>query len=225
MNDMNQKALAPAMYESITDEVSDILCDIAEMGLDAIMDDAFLREIPFLSTAVSLYRIGTSIRDRQYVKKLSAFILALNNGIVNDVQRKHYKAKVVDNPKRRNRELEYILILIDRYLHSDKAQNLAKLYLCYLDERISWHDFSKFAEVLDRLMPGDYTELCTGIWENVNDTDVSDNLLRLVSLGLVVSHNQGAKVDNTPGTLVFPDMTVKDYEITKFGRIFLECLS
>ena len=36
---------------------------------------------------------------------------------------------------------------------------LAKLYLSYLDENITWVDFAKYAEVVVRFLPGDYEML------------------------------------------------------------------
>ena len=217
--------LSLALSNSISSETGSLASNVFEAGLDVVMDDGFLKEIPIVSTAISLYKIGHTIHERHYLKKLAAFIAALNRGAAKDEQREYYKSKITDDPDSRNKELEYVLVVIERYTNSDKAQMLAKLYLAYLNERISWQDFTKYSEVLDRLMPGDYTELCNGIWSDINDADVSDSLLRLVSLGLVVSHNKGVKTGDSPGSLVFPDAAVKDYEITKFGSIFLDCLS
>lgn len=217
--------LSLALCDSMSNEVETIATSLLEVGLDAVMDDGILKEVPILSTAVSLYKIGTSIKERHQVKKLAAFVAGLNNGITDEEKREYYKSAVKDDPKKRNKELEYILVLIDRYIHSGKAGMLAKLYLAYLDEDIDWNTFSKAAEVLDRLLPGDFQELEGCFWTDLDDSDVSDGLLRLVSLGLVISHNKGAHVENTVGTLVIPDSTVKDYELTNFGRTFLWCLS
>ena len=219
------KNLSRALSESLSDEVSSLSTDLFEVGLDAVMDDGILKEVPILATAVSLYKIGNSLKERHYIKKLASFIALLNSGITNEKEREYYKSKVKDNPAVRDKELEYILILIDRYIHFDKAKKLAKLYLDYLDESIDWETFSKASEVLDRLLPGDFQELKKCFWNDLDDSNVSDALLRLVSLGLVISHNKGAHVENTSEMLVFPDSTVKDYELTIFGQTFLWCLS
>lgn len=47
------------------------------------------------------------------------------------------------------------MILIDRYIGVEKPQQLAKLYLAYLDGVIDWNELTKYAEVVDRFLPGD----------------------------------------------------------------------
>lgn len=212
--------LSFALSNSISEEIGNIATDILEIGLDSILDDGLLKEVPILSTAVNVFKIGKSVVERHYLKKLAAFISQLNKGIVDEKQRDYYKNTVKDHPRKRDEELEYILIIIDRYIHADKAKKLAKLYLSYLDKEIDWETFTKCSEILDRLLPGDYQELSLGFWPNLSDSEVSDSLLRLVSLGLVISHNKSAEVDNTVGKLIVPDSTVKDYELTRFGNAF-----
>ena len=216
--------LSQALSNSISEETQSVAAELMEAGLDSVMDDGLLKEVPILSVAVSLYKIGHSIKERYYLRKLAAFINALNKNVYNEEERNNYKRKISDNPKQRDKELEYILILIDRYIHSDKADKLAKLYLVYLDGKITWSMFSKYAEILDRLLPGDYEEMHTCSWPALNDSDVSDSLLRLISLGLVISHDKGATFGNTVGELALPDPVIKDYELTDFGIVFLRCL-
>ena len=62
--------LSTALEDSINGEISDVISDLAEIGLDSLFDEGVLREIPFVSTAVSVYRIGRSISERHYIKKL-----------------------------------------------------------------------------------------------------------------------------------------------------------
>ena len=57
-------ALPSAMQNSITEETADILSNIAEIGLDTVLNDGFLKEVPILSTAVNMYKIGNSLREQ-----------------------------------------------------------------------------------------------------------------------------------------------------------------
>lgn len=217
--------LSVALSESLSEEATLFTTGLLEVGLDAVMEDGILKEVPILSTAVGLYKIGHSLKERHYVKKLGSFVVALNNGIVDEEKREYYRNAMKNDPMQRDKEIEYILLLIDRYIHSDKAKMLAKLYLVFLDGGIDWNTFSKSSEILDRLLPGDYETLQIGDWPDVEDTSASDSLLRLVSLGLVVSHNRGTTMNNTVGTIIIPISTIKDYELTAFGEAFLRTLS
>lgn len=62
--------LPDALCDSITDEAGSAVADILEVGLDSVFEDSLLRDVPLLSTAASLYKIGHSIKERHYIKNL-----------------------------------------------------------------------------------------------------------------------------------------------------------
>ena len=57
--EMMSNNLSLALRDSINTEAGSIAANIAEIGLDSIIDDDMLREVPILSTAVSLYKLGS----------------------------------------------------------------------------------------------------------------------------------------------------------------------
>ena len=207
--------LSIALSDSISKEATSLTTDFLEIGLDAVMDDGILKEIPILSTAVGLYKIGHSLKERHYIKKLIAFIDALNKGVADEEKREYYKSKVKDDPKRRNKELEYILLLIDRYIQTDKAQYLAIAYLNYLDNYIQWDKFVKATEILDRLFLDDLDEMYSQSWLVINDSWMPDSLARLIGLGL-------AYVDTNQRMTTYDD-SAKRYYLTSFGNELLFC--
>ena len=178
--------LSLALRDSISEEASSTLSDIAEVGLDSILDDGLFKDIPLISTALSLYRIGRSVKERHYVKKLAQFISSLNNGVVDADSRDYYKQKLEGGNKQRNHELEYIMILIDRYISYNKPDMLAKLYLAYLREDILWKEFAMYAEAIDRFLPGDCSLLCSDADKFISRRNLGvEAILRLISLGLL----------------------------------------
>ena len=185
-------SLSSSFFASITDESLSICTDIGEMGLDSFMEDGIWKNIPFLSTAVSLYKIGNSIKGRHDLKKLAIFLEEINIGCADNDKLQQRRKKFEENSKFRNQELEYCMVLIDRYISSDKAKMLAKLYLSYLDDIISWSEFAEFSEIIDRLLPSDFwwmfEFMCHGgiHKKDFPNTDLSP-VLRLQSLGLVIA--------------------------------------
>ena len=222
---MDEKSLAVALEDTLAESTIDIISDIAEVGLDAVLDDGLLKDIPIISTAVSLFKIGKTIHDRVYVKQLGVFIDEIRKHTVNEEKRQKYINKLKENEAFRNKELEYLLTIIARYIGYEKPRMLAKTYLVYLEKRISWVELTVFSEIIDRLLPGDYEELKKGNQLNISDKNVSDHLLRLIAMGLMVSHVKDVAVATTVGSISIPAQTEKDYEITAFGKTFLECLS
>ena len=66
---MGSKSLSSSFLASITDDSLNICANIGEMGLGTFMEDGSWRDIPFLSTAVSLYKIGNSIKERHHLNE------------------------------------------------------------------------------------------------------------------------------------------------------------
>lgn len=216
---MDEQSLALAFGSSLTEEVSSIAGEYAELGLDALVEDGLFKDIPIVSTAVAVYRVGKSIREKHHIAKLISFLNEINKGIADEEKRQNYREKFTSNEKFRNQELEYILILIDRYISFDKPQMLAKLYLAYLDGRIKWDEFTQYAEVIDRLLPGDIYPGSDGLKYARNK---SDSQQRLAALGLMRGTIPSPSVDD--GVLSFSSAAL-NYELTKFGRTLLNILN
>ena len=171
--------------DSVLENFSDVLEELSEVELDRLLNNEIVKDIPVISTAVNICKAVNGIRERAYLKRLQQFINAMNQGIATSDKVEYYKERLT-NKKQRNKELEYILLLIDRYLHIDKTIFLAKLYLAYLDETIKWDEFVTLSEILDMLMPKDYNVLKSDYTYRINRDNNTDNILRLAGLGLII---------------------------------------
>lgn len=224
---MEDNNLSLALRNSISEEATNALTEIAEIGLDSVLDDGLLKDIPVISTAFSLYKIGRSIKERHYVKKLAQFVCALNNGAVGEESREYYKRKLEGNDVQRNQELECIMVLIDRYISYDKPDMLAKLYLAYLREDILWQEFAMYAEAIDRFLPGDCAMLCSEADKFVSRRNVGvESILRLISLGLLCETTTSSLFTDdghggfavTRASMNRTRMQEKTYKRTEFGE-------
>ncbi len=229
-NDASMLDLPSAMKDSLTGEASNVLSNIAEVGLDAIINDGLLKDVPLVSTAISIFRIGSGIRERHYIQKLASFVLALNNGMVDEKKRDYYKRRIMDNPKKSSKEIEYILLLIDRYLDANKPSLLAKLWLAFLDQRITWNEFAKYAEVIDRFLPGDCETLISATTYKTERDINTDSIQRLIALGLIIEGFRTMAVQEENGTLNIdpPELREKNernYNRTEFGNVLAYILT
>ena len=75
---MEKKYLAESLIKTIESEGMSVGANLFEVGLDSIMEDGFLKDIPLVSTAVALYKMGNSLIDRHNIKKLVEFIKGFN---------------------------------------------------------------------------------------------------------------------------------------------------
>jgi hypothetical protein len=224
---MEKQSLALSFSNSLTEEVSGITGEYVELGLDSLVEDGLFKDIPIVSTAVAVYRIGKSIRERYHIAKLISFLNEINKGIADKEKRQNYREKFTSNEEFRNKELEYILILIDRYISFDKPQMLAKLYLAYLDGKIIWEEFTMYAEVIDRFLLLDCRTLTSDAERFIVPRGIvgGESILRLVALGLMAEvtdtsafkeHSNG-NIGITWETLTRSISTDKTYRRTEFG--------
>lgn len=230
---MDEKSLAISFGESLTEEVSGLVGEYAELGLDALVEDGLFKDVPVISTITAVYRIGKSFRERHHLAKLISFLNAINKGIVDEEKRNSYREKFTSNEKFRNQELEYIMVLIDRYISLDKPQMLAKLYLAYLDEKIIWEEFTMYAEVVDRFLLLDCRTLVSEAttFHTLRDSG-ADIILRLVALGLMAEDKsitvsearKTIKGETRSASQMSSDSKKKKYKRTDFGRKLADIL-
>lgn len=230
---MDEKSLAISFGDSLTEEISSLVGEYAELGLDALVEDSLFKDVPVISTITAVYRIGKSFRERHHLAKLISFLNAFNKGIVDEEKRNSYREKFASNEKFRNQELEYIMVLIDRYISLDKPQMLAKLYLAYLDEKIIWEEFTMYAEVIDRFLLLDCRTLVSEAttFHTLRDSS-ADIILRLVALGLMaedksITVSEARKVlkgETRSASQMSSDSKMKKYKRTDFGRKLADIL-
>lgn len=225
---MVNRNLPSALCDSITGEAGNAVAGILEVGLDSIFEDGLLKDVPLLSTAASLYKFGHSIKERHYMKKLAEFIWALNDGLVGATQVKVFKDRILHDQKKSKKELEYILILVDRYISNGKPTIIAKLYLSYLESRLSWEEFTMYSEVTDQLFMSDLYFLRKEGNQIIPEVS-SDAALRLTSMGLLfeVREFPEFKVNPKDGHLYCITQAEKNEKIfsrTLFGRKYIEII-
>lgn len=88
---MNEQFLSSAFSNSLKDELVSTISEFVEIGLDSVMEESILKDIPIVKTAVSLYKIGHGIKDRYNIKKLVAFLNEINYGIADESKRLKYQ--------------------------------------------------------------------------------------------------------------------------------------
>lgn len=60
--------------KTLSSDYTNISKDMLEIGLDSILDNGLLKDIPTVGTLISLTKIGANIKDRLLIKKLIYFL-------------------------------------------------------------------------------------------------------------------------------------------------------
>ncbi len=222
---MDSDNLVVSFEKSFCNEVAEFTGEIVEFGIDLGIDNEVLKDVPFVGAAFKLYSIGSKVYDKHCLKKLYSFIFSINDGSGSKELQEKRREKFVENKTHRKKELEYILILIDRYIGVEKPQQLAKLYLAYLDGVIDWNELAKYAEVVDRFLPGDREFLLKerALYHTIS-VPIPDAFLRLVALGIYEEYMTDISVPTTLGSITIPAKQQKTFKTTTFGEKLQEIL-
>lgn len=226
--------LVESFSNSIGSDIVEFTGEAVEFTLDICSgEDSILKEVPFVGTAVKLYSIGSKVHDKHNFYKLKSFIKAVNTGTGEPGELEERREKFLSNARFRKQELEYLLILIERYVGFAKPDMLGKLYVAYIDGIIDWNELTIYAEVVDRFLPGD----CETLQSSKQFITVynlgSESLLRLMALGLLVEESQhGMWTDDGRGGFAVTAATMqrvanreKKYVRTEFGQKLVEIMS
>lgn len=218
------------LVKSFCNSIKDPLLDTLEIGVDLLIENDVLKTLPVVKYVATAYNVFDDIKGKYNLNKLAMFLKELHNNNLSYEDVEKYKVSLKDE-KYFNSQLEYSLMLLDRYLDFDKVKILSNLFVSHIDGKITWIEYKKYGEILDRLLPTDFQEFIEK-YNNYVYEEYNDSILRLVSLGLLVETTNNSpyvsdsfgRVAITPISLKRVNNTQKIYELTAFGNRFIGIL-
>lgn len=194
--------IVPEFSDSLVIDSSDILSDYLELGIDSVLENDNLKEIPIVKTFISVGRIARNIGERNLLKNLVIFINELNSGNIDKEKLRKHKEELNKNPKKAEKELGRVLIILEQTLDNIKSSILGKLYKTYINQEIDWDLFVEFSEVTNRLYINDLNTLKMIFYGQLSDTTNRNDLYRierLNSLGVIGLAPKAIFIGNTGG--------------------------
>lgn len=139
-----------ALNNSLASSITNLACDIADIGIDVVSSiiGQFV-SIPVFSLLNGVISVGVNIRDKNLAKNIIVFLNKLNSGKIKKEKIEAHIKKLNSNPKVKQKEMDLIAILLDRFVQNQKAEMLAHLYMNYLKENQNWDDFLMQTVVLE----------------------------------------------------------------------------
>lgn len=214
--------LIPSFKESLfCDSFADGISDIAELGIDSVLSDGLLKDIPIFSLVLGISRTVKSVQERNFLKNTALFLDALNAKKIDTRKINQYKSKL-QNAKYAEKELGRVIILLNQYIDNPKSQMLGKLFYEYVDQRFSWEEFCELSDILSRLFLEDFCYLPNIASSENGELEfhiykIPYNIRRLEGIGLVMVHGEYKRFGDT--LLQTENMYI---ELTSNGKIFVE---
>ncbi len=219
---MEENKLTESFKDSIGGNAVGVIAPLADATISIFSENKIISSIPFVSTIVNVYHLGKAFWDLKYYRDIVKFIDGVNSKNVTKEEINEHIKKFQNNI---DKELEYILIILDKQTEEDNANILAKLYVSYIRGNIDWIEFRKYANVVDRLLPNDLEKLYMFDSKEpieLDDKNLDDSILRLQGLGLITSYLTNDKVNAE--TLILQTSNESNYIKTNFANKFLDCI-
>jgi hypothetical protein len=213
-NPMPQDELGISVLKSACgSEAKDLAVDLAEVGLDSILDEGVLKDAPMLGAVVKTCAISKTIRDRLFVRKVWDFLRACPR--FNDLEKLAFVREHLDAPEKARRLGDAIVLILDKMDDLDKPQMLAKVFAALVRGKIGLDHFRRLASAIDIGFSEDLKEFIEKPTTNPEETKT---LFRnLVRTGLV--DITGPKLKAEPG------LRPIYFEVSELGNVFRQCMA
>lgn len=143
--------LGLSMIETIkSSEMPKITEDALEVALDAILQDGILRDFPVINMITGTAKMILSFKDKILVRKLASFLFELQD--ITDKEREEFIHNMDKNQNEQRKVGENLIMLIERLDDLDKPALIAKIFKAYLRHDINYHQFLRFASVIDQII-------------------------------------------------------------------------
>ena len=224
-----------------SEEATEWLVELSEIGIDSVLENEILKEIPILKSITTLYHVVDRIKEKRLLKHTMAFVDSFNKGNLTKEEKDLYQKRLEKENSYLEDELERILFLLEENSEVIQSRILAKMYLAYIKGKLKWDKFCELSEANRRMFITDIRIM--RIFERKEQyyqfrNDEKQQLVRLTGLGMLAEKESPAARDyNEIGNVELKYMRkVKDkqgfyyeedyddrlkYEVTNFGDLYL----
>lgn len=190
---MEKELLKPSLNNFLETSV-DLSVDYAETALDYFCDTELIKNVPIIGTLIGLGKLAFSINTCNMLRNYCTFLAKVKEKNISVEALEKHKRELENNPKQMQRELEILLVYLDKYKESEKAKYMGNIYLAFLNNSpfgINWDQATIFFEILDRILISDIEDLKKMMHEGAHSKNFNDHsgLLRLSALGLIQYFN------------------------------------
>ncbi|MES2373425.1 MAG: hypothetical protein V4557_12645 [Bacteroidota bacterium] len=141
----------------VSDKLSELAADAAELGLDSLLADGVVKDIPVIGSLYKLAKVAMGIRENIFAKKVLKFLIELK-GIPGE-ERKKFIAGLDSDTHKIHKVGEKIIVILERLDDIDKATIVGRLLRAAIKEYIPYEHFLKLSSIVDKAFFTDLQQL------------------------------------------------------------------
>ncbi len=186
--------------------------EIAEISLDAFMDEGVLKEVPILKTVLAARKTWTAIHDQLFLRKVAGFIRASPR--FTQTERESFAREYLDDPTKAKKLGDAIVLILDKLDDLDKPEMIAKIFAALVRGKIEKETFRRLAAAIDIGFIADLRALARPFETRL----ASSYLPSLLRTDLVVIAEREDKDAYVRGSYRI------DFQLAELGRVFQGCM-
>lgn len=146
--DENSNKLEGKLVESIKiDGLGELTQEYAELGIDVVMKDGVLRDIPIIGSIVQIAKAVGSVRDRLYLKKLLCFLHKV--GETTQQQREQF---IQDNCQDTKQFEEAVLLILEQADNMNKSALIGKIFKACILGTIGYQGALSLSSIVNKAL-------------------------------------------------------------------------
>ena len=188
------------------DPTLELAKEFGEVGIDKILEDGLLKDIPIIGSIAGILRVISSTRDYLYYRKVRAFLEAAEKDIARS---SHIPLEGRDDI---NKAGEACLLILDRMSDISKSALVGRLFAALVLQKLDYQSFHRLAEAVGDAYLEDLKDFMRD--PSCSATDQREHLRSLSSVGFTRPF----------GDKTFGNLGIIYYEPTELSHRFLEAL-
>lgn len=157
----NSNNLTESVSNEIVSTTVDLGIEYSELALDDFLADGILKEIPIIKTIYSIGKLGLSVNERYFVKKLLVFLKEFHSQTLDEQKINDFKFRFDTDVKYRNQVTEHLIVYTDSFLSVDKSKVFANLFRAFIYGYFDWNHFIHLSTCLNLINPKAFSYLET----------------------------------------------------------------
>lgn len=135
------------MKEELISSLLEINGDLLDTCINELSRNGLLSNIPVFGSMIALAKTRKTISDIILLEKLKRF--ANNLDQITDKERLEFLFELEQDPIKKNRVGESVLLVLDHFSAFEKAEVLAIMFSSYIKKEIDFADFQRLALAID----------------------------------------------------------------------------
>ena len=172
--------------DNLKENFSELSVDGADIAIDLLTDSEILEAVPVAGLAIKIGKALRSVPDVIFLNKVGRFLKTVNESTTK-AQRIAFAKELKKNKNKRDQLYGSIFLKIDKFDEITKSDLFAKIFSCFITNRIREEDFLALSSALNLAALEDLMMFSKSHWElrNGSSGNVVDDVPRVGHVSLL----------------------------------------